>query len=238
MLDLSTGHSADCSGLNRRKFLRVGGLAAFGLSLPQYLRAMAEAPVENGAKAKAKRCILLWMQGGPRTSTRSIPSRTRRPRFAASSARSRPRCPASASPTTCRCSRSKPTSSHHSRPRSEERQPRRRRPPDDDRAQVQRVAAVPVLRLGRRQGTRLRQRHVAVRAARASHRSALQRRHRGLPRRRVQPVRGARRPQSPRLPGPRSHHRQRRRAQAASTAATRCSPIWTTTRRPSRRRAS
>jgi uncharacterized protein (DUF1501 family) len=62
MLDLSTGRTADCSGLNRRTFLRVGGLAAFGLSLPQYLRAMAEAPL---AKTKAKRCILLWMQGGP-----------------------------------------------------------------------------------------------------------------------------------------------------------------------------
>ena len=62
MLDLATGRTADCSGLNRRTFLRLGGLAAFGLSLPQYLKAMADAP---GAKAKAKRCILLWMQGGP-----------------------------------------------------------------------------------------------------------------------------------------------------------------------------
>jgi uncharacterized protein (DUF1501 family) len=62
MLDLSTGRTADCSGVDRRTFLRVGGLAAFGLSLPQYLRAMAEAPA---GRAKAKRCILLWMQGGP-----------------------------------------------------------------------------------------------------------------------------------------------------------------------------
>jgi len=62
MLDLHTGSAADCSGTTRRTFLRVGGLAAFGLGLPQYLRAMAEAPA---ARAKAKRCILLWMQGGP-----------------------------------------------------------------------------------------------------------------------------------------------------------------------------
>jgi uncharacterized protein (DUF1501 family) len=62
MLDLPTGRTADCSRLHRRTFLRVGGLAPFGLSLPQYLRAQAEAPV---ARAKAKRCILLWMQGGP-----------------------------------------------------------------------------------------------------------------------------------------------------------------------------
>ncbi|MBA4063261.1 MAG: DUF1501 domain-containing protein [Isosphaera sp.] len=62
MLDLRTGRAPDCSGVSRRAFLRVGGLAAFGLGLPQYLRARADAPA---APAKAKRCILLWMQGGP-----------------------------------------------------------------------------------------------------------------------------------------------------------------------------
>lgn len=62
MLDLRTGSARDCSGVSRRAFLRVGGLAAFGLGLPQYLQARAEAP---STKAKAKRCILLWMQGGP-----------------------------------------------------------------------------------------------------------------------------------------------------------------------------
>src|SRR6266545_1828665 len=62
MLDLTTGVASDCSGVSRRTFLRVGGLAAFGLGLPQFLQAKAEAPL---AKAKAKRCILLWMQGGP-----------------------------------------------------------------------------------------------------------------------------------------------------------------------------
>ncbi|HEY1191775.1 MAG TPA: DUF1501 domain-containing protein [Gemmata sp.] len=62
MLDLETGSARDCSGVSRRAFLRVGGLAAFGLGLPQYLRARAGAPQ---ARAKAKRCILLWMQGGP-----------------------------------------------------------------------------------------------------------------------------------------------------------------------------
>lgn len=75
MLDLHTGSARDCSdrsagaaggpsrgGVTRRAFIRVGGLAAFGLGLPQYLRARAEAPA---TPAKAKRCILLWMQGGP-----------------------------------------------------------------------------------------------------------------------------------------------------------------------------
>jgi uncharacterized protein (DUF1501 family) len=64
MLDLTTGVASDCSGVSRRTFLRVGGLAAFGLGLPQYLRARAGAE-PGGAKTKAKRCILLWMQGGP-----------------------------------------------------------------------------------------------------------------------------------------------------------------------------
>ncbi|HEY2911642.1 MAG TPA: DUF1501 domain-containing protein, partial [Gemmataceae bacterium] len=63
MLDLSTGAASDCSGLDRRSFLRIGGLAAFGLTLPTYLRAVAADPGQ--AARRAKRCILLWMQGGP-----------------------------------------------------------------------------------------------------------------------------------------------------------------------------
>jgi hypothetical protein len=62
MLDLATGSAPDCSGLSRRTFVRLGGLAAFGLGLPQYLQARARAPL---APAKAKRCLLMWMQGGP-----------------------------------------------------------------------------------------------------------------------------------------------------------------------------
>lgn len=62
MLDLHTGIASDCSGVSRRTFIRLGGLAAFGLGLPQFLQARSQAPL---AKAKAKRCILMWMQGGP-----------------------------------------------------------------------------------------------------------------------------------------------------------------------------
>jgi uncharacterized protein (DUF1501 family) len=62
MLDLFTGSASDCSGVSRRAFVRVGGLAAFGLGLPQFLQARAKEPA---APAKAKKCILLWMQGGP-----------------------------------------------------------------------------------------------------------------------------------------------------------------------------
>ncbi|MFO0850987.1 MAG: DUF1501 domain-containing protein [Gemmataceae bacterium] len=63
MLDLSTGRTADCSGLSRRTFLRVGGLAPFGLTLPAYLQARTASPAARNPKAT--KCILLWMQGGP-----------------------------------------------------------------------------------------------------------------------------------------------------------------------------
>ncbi|MCS6865531.1 MAG: DUF1501 domain-containing protein [Gemmataceae bacterium] len=62
MLDFTTGVTSDCSGVSRRSFLRIGGLTAFGLSLPHYLQARSRHPEQH---AKAKRCILLWMQGGP-----------------------------------------------------------------------------------------------------------------------------------------------------------------------------
>jgi hypothetical protein len=61
MIDLVTGRTSDCSGVSRRSFLRVGGLAALGLSLPSALRLLAEAP----AAKPLSNCILLWMQGGP-----------------------------------------------------------------------------------------------------------------------------------------------------------------------------
>lgn len=61
MFDLHTGKSSDCTGMSRRQFLRVGGLSAFGLTLPQLLS--AKPPAASGKKAT--NCILLWMQGGP-----------------------------------------------------------------------------------------------------------------------------------------------------------------------------
>src|SRR5262245_50778899 len=62
MLELATGRSSDCTGLTRRSFLRVGGLATLGLSLPAYLRLQAAQPARS---RKSISCILLWMQGGP-----------------------------------------------------------------------------------------------------------------------------------------------------------------------------
>ncbi|MER3416946.1 MAG: DUF1501 domain-containing protein [Gemmataceae bacterium] len=62
MLRLTLGHSRDCDGVTRRQFLQVGGLATFGLLLPEYLRAQAQLPAHQ---RKQVNCILLWMQGGP-----------------------------------------------------------------------------------------------------------------------------------------------------------------------------
>src|SRR5437870_5645864 len=42
---------------NRRDFLRLGSLGALGLALPDLARA--------SEKAKARSCILLWLDGGP-----------------------------------------------------------------------------------------------------------------------------------------------------------------------------
>jgi hypothetical protein len=67
MLDLITGHASDCTGLSRRTFLRIGGLATLGLTLPGFLRMQRLTAATEGRAAKqaAVRCILLWMQGGP-----------------------------------------------------------------------------------------------------------------------------------------------------------------------------
>src|SRR5688572_23676347 len=50
----------------RRELLRIGGLSLFGLSLPRLLRA-AETPAiaQSLGFGRAKRCILLFMWGGP-----------------------------------------------------------------------------------------------------------------------------------------------------------------------------
>jgi hypothetical protein len=56
-----------CDGLTRREWLRVGGLGAFGLSLPALLASRQAAfPSTMGpAFGKAKSCILLFHLGGP-----------------------------------------------------------------------------------------------------------------------------------------------------------------------------
>ena len=61
-----------CDGFSRRELLRIGGSAAFGLTLPAILRATSakaastEAPGYGGPGfGKAKSVILLYLQGGP-----------------------------------------------------------------------------------------------------------------------------------------------------------------------------
>lgn len=62
MLDFTLGRAPDCASISRRSFIRFGGLATFGLTLPEFLRARAATPV---ADRKNVNCILMWMQGGP-----------------------------------------------------------------------------------------------------------------------------------------------------------------------------
>ena len=50
-------------GLNRRDFLRIGGLSLCGLNVLDVLRAQASAGPRP--KAKAKQMICVWMAGGP-----------------------------------------------------------------------------------------------------------------------------------------------------------------------------
>src|SRR6185437_16112384 len=56
------GHSHRyCDGVSRRSFLQIGGLALGGLSLPQLLRAEAQAGVKNSHKS----IIMIFLSGGP-----------------------------------------------------------------------------------------------------------------------------------------------------------------------------
>src|SRR5688572_22465513 len=48
--------------LDRREFLRAGGLSLFGVGLPRLVQAQQAAPA---ARQRAKACILLFMWGGP-----------------------------------------------------------------------------------------------------------------------------------------------------------------------------
>lgn len=50
-----------CDGLSRRSFLKIGGLAMGGLSLPQLLRAEAQ----SGTRRSQKSIIMVFLSGGP-----------------------------------------------------------------------------------------------------------------------------------------------------------------------------
>ena len=54
-----------CDGISRRDFLRVGGLAALGLGLGDFFHLQRAFAGNNTLTAKAKSCILIWLDGGP-----------------------------------------------------------------------------------------------------------------------------------------------------------------------------
>ena len=54
-----------CDGGSRRDLLRVGGLSALGLGLGDYFRLQRLSGAEGSLRAKAKACILVWLDGGP-----------------------------------------------------------------------------------------------------------------------------------------------------------------------------
>ena len=66
MLSLDGDNVRCCDGVTRREFLRIGGLGAAGLMLPQLLEMRANADSSGVIPfGRAKRCILLFMSGGP-----------------------------------------------------------------------------------------------------------------------------------------------------------------------------
>lgn len=63
MLDLASDLYRNCEGVDRRNFLRVGGLAGLGLSLPAAL-ARRQAAAAEGQPLRDVNCILIWTRGG------------------------------------------------------------------------------------------------------------------------------------------------------------------------------
>src|SRR5436305_8414613 len=56
---------AQCDGVTRRDFLRVGGLSLLGLSLPDLLRAeAAQAATGEPGRGRARNVLLIYLGGG------------------------------------------------------------------------------------------------------------------------------------------------------------------------------
>ena len=49
----------------RRDFVKAGSLGFLGMNLAQSLRLQAASSARLSSQAKAKACILLWLEGGP-----------------------------------------------------------------------------------------------------------------------------------------------------------------------------
>ena len=54
-----------CDGVSRRDIIRIGGLSALGLGLGDFFRLQNAHAAEAPPVAKAKSCILIWLDGGP-----------------------------------------------------------------------------------------------------------------------------------------------------------------------------
>lgn len=54
-----------CDGMSRRDFIRVGGLTALGFGLADFFHLQNSVAAKNTLTAKAKSCILIWLDGGP-----------------------------------------------------------------------------------------------------------------------------------------------------------------------------
>lgn len=66
MLNILGPQSRLCDGISRREMLRVGGLGAFGLSLPLLSQVRADSPAAPPVSQKRpKSCIVLFLMGGP-----------------------------------------------------------------------------------------------------------------------------------------------------------------------------
>lgn len=62
---LGPRQSRHCDGLSRRHFLKIGGLALGGLSLPQLLRAQELSSSATGSRLSHKAVIMIYLSGGP-----------------------------------------------------------------------------------------------------------------------------------------------------------------------------
>jgi hypothetical protein len=91
-----------CDGVSRRSFLRVGALGLGGLSLPQLLRAEANAGIGSSDKS----IIMIYLPGGPPHQD-MVDLKMQAPVEIRGEFRPMPRtCRASKSANCCRCSRS------------------------------------------------------------------------------------------------------------------------------------
>lgn len=62
---LGPSRRSHCDGNSRRHFLKIGGLALGGLSLPQILQAQESSSQSKGKKLPHKAAIMIYLSGGP-----------------------------------------------------------------------------------------------------------------------------------------------------------------------------